>query len=269
VAAEVPRCNVVYHIAVAPANLLRRAQRRSGPAPHPLERLGYQPLQQLAYEKIRQGIMSGTFRPGEPLSIRGLAASYGVSSIPVREAMRRLEAEGLLHFSPNKGVRVNQLSRADLEEVFLIRLQLETLALKLALKNITPAQLDQLESLLQQMKSSIGDNTKWSDLHHRFHFLVYEAAQRPRLYRIISGLWSVMAPYFGVYVRGTRDLANAHAEHIGLFRSLRASDATAAEQVLVKHMTSTHDAVVEQLGAPSIQEPALIIRRRRTTSDSR
>jgi DNA-binding GntR family transcriptional regulator len=218
-----------------------------------IERLGYQPLQQLAYDKIRQGILSGSYGPGEQLSIRGLAARYGVSSIPVREAMRRLEAEGLVHFSPNKGVRVNELSREDLEEVFLIRLELETLALKSALRKITRADLDELESLLEELQSSAKNASKWFEVHQRFHFRVYAAAGLPRLQHMIMGLWSVMAPYFGVFVRSTRDLANVHAEHLSLLRSLRAKDVRTATRLLAAHMASTHTIVLEGLRGASLR----------------
>src|SRR5437867_2745232 len=101
------------------------------------ETLGYRPLQQILRAKLRDAILGGRHEPGERLAISAIARRYGVSAIPVREALRGLEAEGIVEFSPNRGAVVRKLSQAELLETFLLRTTLEILAIRHAIPNLT------------------------------------------------------------------------------------------------------------------------------------
>jgi DNA-binding GntR family transcriptional regulator len=220
--------------------------------------LNYQPLQQLAYERIRASILAGDYTPGQSLNIRALATGYGVSSIPVREALRRLEAEGLVGFLPNRGATIRQLSRAELEEVFLMRVSLETLALKHALPRLSSDDLAELDTLVAQLHPRRTQPARWYEAHRQFHFRLYRAAELPRLNHTIVGLWGLIAPYFGVYAVTAPDFQKAYSEHVELLQAFRSRDVMRSTKLLQAHMTEAHRVVMDGLvGHAAEPEPAL------------
>ena len=129
-----------------------------------------------AYEKVRSGLISARFEPGEILRIRSLAEEYGISATPVREALQRLVAENALELQPNKSFRVPVLSIARFEEVRRIRCALEPMAAELACPHITARDMKTLVSLVARMDQSINalNRASYTTQNERFHFLIYE-----------------------------------------------------------------------------------------------
>lgn len=213
------------------------------------DRLGYRPLQEIVRGKLRDAILVGRHEPGERLSISAIARRYGVSAIPVREALRGLEAEGLIEFTPNRGAVVTKLSREELDEIFLIRLELERLSLRKAIPNLGPKDLDQLEELVRQMDGSVTEPSAWLNANQRFHLLLSKAAHLPRLHHMLTNLWGVSRPYMGVYMARIVNPRKARTEHIALIKACRAGDADAAMRILKEHVADTQRIVMTALGS--------------------
>ena len=157
-------------------------------------------------ERIRRDILSGRYRPGERLKIRTLASELEVSTMPVREALRHLQVEGLVRGMPHVGVTVSELSLDDVEELYRIRLPLELQASELAMRHIEADDFTALAKLVERMETA--DAYRWLGLNRKFHLTIYSLARSPRLLRIINSLWDTLEPYLGLFVTTVgRDLA--------------------------------------------------------------
>jgi DNA-binding GntR family transcriptional regulator len=200
------------------------------------------------YARLREEIATGVLRPG-PLRLKPLATRFGTSQIPIREALRRLEAERLVSFDDNRAIVVNAISATDVDEIFAIRMELECLALRLAAPRFVaePERLGALEALLVQMDGEQNDPPAWRKSNERFHTAVYEAAQAPRLLSIISTQWAAVEPYLRLYVMNVPSLADAQAEHHDLLDLLRSGDVAGSERVLRQQLASTRDVVLALL----------------------
>jgi DNA-binding GntR family transcriptional regulator len=168
--------------------------------------------------------------------------------MPVREALRRLEADGIVSFNMNRRIVINQLSVDDLEELFAIRIELEDLALRRAvptLQNDTDS-LAQLAELIRQMDGEEHDLDAWRDHNHEFHRLLYSRAKMPRLQAIIDSLWVSIEPYLRLHM--TLDgIRIAQDQHRGILQHSRVGDASAAGRLLREHLQMTLDRRRERL----------------------
>ncbi len=183
-------------------------------------------LAEKAYEKIRSGLVSARFRPGETLTIRNLAAEYGISATPVREALQRLVAESALEMQPNKSYRVPVLSLERFEEVRRIRCALEAMAAELACPNITTQDLNTLGVLVDKMDQAIAEKNirDYTSYNEKFHFLIYESAKAPLLLGIIRDLWTQVAPFFTSLFEGSDYLSRGNHWHKKIFEALKRED---------------------------------------------
>ena len=155
-------------------------------------------LAEKAYTHIRSKLADGEFAPGKQLVNRALADEIGVSVIPVREAINRLTSEGLVEHVPGAGAFVRKVDREQLNNLYVLRDALESCAAGEAARNITPYQLEELESLLEEAREisrQVASNAKkfatkrqmnlWLDNEQRFHELLVESAQNPLLARVV------------------------------------------------------------------------------------
>jgi DNA-binding GntR family transcriptional regulator len=140
-------------------------------------------LKQQMYDRIRQEIVGGSFLPGDLLKERELAAKYGVSKTPVREALSLLQQEEMVKAVPRAGYMVTQLTMRDVQEVYQLRLTLEAMAARLAAERITDQELQELEKLI-----SPSDPDDAVLLNHQFHLGVARASGNSRLPKMIEGL---------------------------------------------------------------------------------
>ena len=152
----------------------------------------YKTKKDFVVEIVREAILSGTLKPGERLAQDGLANHLEVSSTPVREALRQLETEGLIEHVPHKGARVAELSADVIQEVYMIRGVLEALATRLAVPNLGPDELRELEELHQQMADLLRGNAleQLGDVNRQFHMTLYKASGCRILYDLITNLWT-------------------------------------------------------------------------------
>jgi DNA-binding GntR family transcriptional regulator len=195
------------------------------------------------YRQLRRDLARGVYRPG-PLRIRPLAERFGVSATPVREALRRLEAEGLVTLRKNQIV-VNALSESELREIFAIRAELETFALRQGAERIKSdrAVLNALESLVRSMDQYEHKPEEWLAANQEFHMRIYHAAGMPRLSSMIDSLWIAVEPYLRLYSSTAGSFRASQEEHRSMLQSLRAGDGEAGAETLRRHLSETEEVV--------------------------
>lgn len=180
---------------------------------------------------LREMIIVGELQPAEPLRQRDLAARFGVSETPVREALRRLQSEGLVNSDVHRGATVAEAQQGATEENFQIRAALEALGASLAADRITDAELEELATLHEQMGDpDVGE--AYVDLNRRFHFRIYESARSPLLLTLMRLLWQSM-PRGPQVARSHAESADQHGE---LLKALSARDAQKAAELMRSHI---------------------------------
>ena len=193
-------------------------------------------------ERIRNEIIRGQYPPGTRLRLRDLADQYKISTMPVREALQLLEAEGLVTGEPRKGVTVTQLSPAELEDIYDMRATLEAMATRQAVPQISAETIDSLQTIVEQLDRAQGDVVKIVELNTRFHTLLYAASGRAHLCSVISMLRRRTAHYFRAYVAelGTY----AQDEHRAIIEACRRQEAARAAEIVQAHVTRAGQAVI-------------------------
>jgi DNA-binding GntR family transcriptional regulator len=143
------------------------------------------------YEAIKEGILRGDLKPNEVVSQSEIARQLGVSIIPVRSAMSRLLAEGLLRQNPYHSPQVSSLTQAELDEVLLIGMHLEMLATRESIPSIGPEEMEKLYVLLNEMEQALEDGRllEFGQLNRTFHMAIYQSCPYPRLRQMIQDLW--------------------------------------------------------------------------------
>jgi DNA-binding GntR family transcriptional regulator len=195
----------------------------------------------LAYERIRQGILDSRWASGEHLRENELAEITGVSRTPVREALRRLEADGLVTLVPNLGARVNAWGEQDLDEIFGLRTVLESHAVLLAAQRISLPQLAELFRLCVAMEDLVAaypdvNHQELSVYNDQFHGLLLEASGNRRLQLLLKQVVE-MPLVVRTFVRySRRDLSRSMAHHREITEALSAGDGRWAAAVMESHV---------------------------------
>lgn len=182
--------------------------------------------------KLREMIISGDFRPSSALRQRDLATQFGVSQTPVREALRRLESEGIVVNDPHKGSTVAEASAGLWNENYAIRAALESLAAELACDSITDEQIAELAQIDKKMRALREVNDEYRALNQEFHFQICSAARSPMLMSFIRLLWNALGDGPHV-VRTHRESTRQHAK---ILKALRAKDKDAAGDLVRAHI---------------------------------
>jgi DNA-binding GntR family transcriptional regulator len=181
---------------------------------------------------IRERIITGELATGEQLRQRDLAQRFSVSQTPVREAMRRLESEGLLRSDTHRGFTVIAPDVGRVEENFRIRAALESLGASLAARKVDPPGLRRLRELNEQMRVLADDDPGYAELNREFHFTVYEYAHSPLLLSLMRLLWASL--------HGGPRVSRTHAEsarqHDEILAALAEGDSDAASARTYQHI---------------------------------
>lgn len=190
---------------------------------------------------IRSGIVSGRFAPGTRIRQDDLAAQYGASRVPVREALRQLEYEGLVTVVPNAGAWVVHLTLAQCEEIYLMRERLEPLLLRYSAPRLGADELEGLANLAQRISAVGTDVDAFMSLDAEFHLASYAHADTAQLGDLVGRLWNSTAPYRRAYVASWAPESRriAHEEHHLMVAALRDDDHEEAERVLAGHIRRT------------------------------
>ncbi|MEH3087492.1 MAG: GntR family transcriptional regulator [Xylophilus ampelinus] len=192
-----------------------------------------------AYRHIHAAICMGSYPSGIRLIPEVIATEIGTSRMPVREAFRRLSAEGLVTIRPNRGVTVNRFDVEDMKEIFEMRAVLEGLAVRLALPNMDAPAIARLERMLDGIDDSSGIQPDWTSAHREFHEALCARSGRPRLMRQIASLHSMVEPHMRMWARQADRPSSARADHQDLIDALRGGDAQRCEAVMREHVMAT------------------------------
>jgi DNA-binding GntR family transcriptional regulator len=197
-------------------------------------------ITEVVYQALREEISHGVFSPGQ-IHLKRLAERFGVSAIPVREALRRLQAEGLVSFGPNRRITLNRLTQTNLNEIFAIRIEVEGLAVMHAAKDLSAhtREITILKKLLLEMDRLESKSGDWQTANERFHKTIYSFSHMPRLEAIIGSLWVISAPYIRLYIRSIHSFRESQEEHRAILRHIEAGDAERASRKMRQHLAGT------------------------------
>ena len=191
---------------------------------------------------LREDILDGVLAPGLQIRQEALAERFGVSRVPVREALRRLEAEGLVTTELHKGAFVSSRSLDEVEEMLDIRIALELRALKLAIPNLSREHLTRARNILDTYDRSDAPQ-EWRDLNLSFHLTLYRACNRPRLVKMIEDVQLMNSHFLRTYISATVGRENAQREHHQLLAACAARDSRRALRLLETHIEHTRAAL--------------------------
>lgn len=200
-----------------------------------------------AYRFLLESIFSGELKSGDRVIAEDIAARIGMSRMPVREAFRRLNAEGLITLRPNRGAVVSGLQIGEMVEVFEMRSALEGLAIRVATPSVTPRQLGTLERLLDEMDACREDSGEWVRRHRQFHEYLCSLSQRPRLMRQIDSLYSLIEPHMRLWLAHIDSTSKSRDDHQVIVEALRTGDPLQAELCLKDHVESTLQPLIDFL----------------------
>jgi len=206
-------------------------------------------ITEATYSAVKQILLSSKYSPGGRVAIEELCQSLDVSRTPVFDALNRLEAEGLVEIVPRKGVYLVTFSEEKARELYAVREVLEGMATKLAAKNLTDKQLDQLRKTLEKQSSCLasGDTEGYAGATIKFHNTILEAAGNKTLERSLSAIYSQMeALRLRTLYLPTR-LRQSFAEHQQIFRALLKRDPELCEREARKHIAATTNYAIELL----------------------
>ncbi|MEW6498204.1 MAG: GntR family transcriptional regulator [Cyanobacteriota bacterium] len=200
----------------------------------------------LIAEALREAILRGIFQEGQSLRQDEIAAQFGVSRIPVREALRQLEAEGLVTLQLNRGATVSALSPAEAQEIFEIRVALETTAIQLAIPKLTESDLEKAAVILDATNQTT-DAARWAKLNWEFHSTLYSPSDRPRLLAMIKTLHVNIDRYVRLQMEQMNYLEKSQKEHYQLLDACRQRDTKAAVKLLKRHIETAGEQLVAHL----------------------
>jgi len=198
----------------------------------------YEPRAQDVARRLRDQIHDGTLRPGEPIRQEAVALAFGVSRIPVREALRQLEAEGLVVQRPHSGARVARLDYAECEEIYKMRERLEPLALAESIGRLSAEQLEHAFELARRLQQLQGDPHAWLEGDRQLHLACYAGVPTPRLLQTIIGFWNTTQQYRRILLTTfeVRDYELQHKEHDLILDALASGNARAGEDLMRAHI---------------------------------
>lgn len=203
---------------------------------------------EFVHATLRHAIVRGDLPGGTRLVQAELAARLDVSTTPVREALRDLANEGLVHLDPHRGAIVRDLRMEELREIHELRVLLEPLSIRLMVDRITEEELQRAADLQREMDAE-SDPGRWVELNRAFHGVFADAAGSPRLQSIIGGLRDSAAVYVGLSVRAwpaRRETSNA--DHRALLEAVRRRDTEVATEIELRHLDATMRAIADVLG---------------------
>ncbi len=208
-----------------------------------------QTIASMTVEALRERILRGEYPEGEPLRQDALADELGVSRIPVREALRQLEAEGLVTFSPHRGAVVSILSLAEIDELFELRAEIECDLLRRAIPKMSPEQLDRATDVLDEFEAALaaGEATRWGPLNWHFHAALYAPADRKFTMGVLQKLHQHSDRYFRMEVLLAHGGTRANEEHRAIAGAVAETDMKLAIQLMREHILGAGQSLVELL----------------------
>ena len=213
-----------------------------------LEKITTVTLRQKVYDQLRTKILGAEIVPGEVISLRGLAEQFGVSLLPVREAVWQLESENILVVESNKRIQVNHLTKSQFKEVLNVRLLLESEAVKKACQIRPKKAVGKVEKILNNMKKTVGnDHRAYIKRNDQFHKAIYSCAGSPLLMELIQRLLARVNPYIYLYAIANRDLSSAIGCHQEMFEGFSTGDGERTKVALHQDLTDAAYFIIPHL----------------------
>jgi DNA-binding GntR family transcriptional regulator len=210
-------------------------------------KIGRESMTDRVVQEVRRRIVSGLFPEGTNLRQEWLAAQLGVSRIPVREAIRQLEAEGLVTSETHRGTVVSSLSPLEIEELFEIRVQLETWLFSLAIPRLREADLA-LAAALTQQAATEGTAENWGELNWRFHKALYAPAGRTQALRLLRGVHHNANRYVNLHIAVSADIPKELEDHRELVALAGRGDVGGGVAMLRTHIDRVSHALLSAVG---------------------
>ncbi len=214
----------------------------------PLQRLT---VVQMTLDAIRDRIVRGIYPEGEPLRQDALALELGVSRIPIREALRQLEAEGLVTFNPHRGAIVSSLSLSEIEEVFALRAMIESDLLRQAIPHLNAEHILRASDILTAYERALQEHdvAAWGELNWAFHSTLYARADRPLTMGVAQRLHQHADRYLRMQLALTHGESQAKQEHRAILDAARRKDGMAACPMLREHIIGAGERLLTFLRA--------------------
>jgi DNA-binding GntR family transcriptional regulator len=217
------------------------------------------------HDAVRNAILIGELKPGELISLKEIAEKLGVSTMPVRESLRQLEAQGLVTFASQRKILVTKLTLEDLKEFYWIRIPLETRAFLRNFDSLNENKIKELRALHERMSRKGVKEAEWNKINREFHMILYGADKSPVLRGALSWLWNNVGPYLAIFASSSA-LNEANRSHLQLLDLIEKKDPKKAEKVLQRHLQSGVQVVSTYLNSGQEAEPAFERPRRRSVA---
>jgi DNA-binding GntR family transcriptional regulator len=214
----------------------------------------YKPLRDVIFDTLRDAIIVGELKPGERLMEVHLAEKMGVSRTPVREAIRKLELEGLVNMVPRKGAHVAELSVKDIMDVLEVRANMDGLATALAAKRINDNELRDLKNIQAQFNNYVEkgnlNGTVKKDIE--FHDIIYNSSRNEKLIQIVNNLKEQVLRFRVVYLKDYISPKEIIKEHMDIYEALCARDSDAARKLAEKHILNQEKTMIAAINRNGI-----------------
>lgn len=209
----------------------------------------YLPLRDVVFNTLRQAILTGEMKPGERLMEIHLANKLGVSRTPIREAIRKLELEGLVIMIPRRGAEVAQITWKSLKDVLEVRRALDVLAIELACDRMTQEELQELyracENFAEATKTKDARQIAEADVV--LHDLIVASTRNNRLIQLVNNLAEQMYRYRFEYIKDSSQHERLIQEHNDMYQSILRKDKESAARAVRKHIDNQEEAIIRQL----------------------
>ena len=212
-------------------------------------------LQYKVTTKLREAILMGEFKMGERLIQEEWAEKLGVSRMPIREALRQLEVEGLVRLEPRRGAIVTPISIDDIEEIYQLRALLEGEAVERSLPYLDADDVIELENLYEQMEKLNADEhnvAKYTERNAEFHRILRAGCPWRRMHSMIDTLWKGIPPYTPSLL--SNHLAESQAEHRLMVEYVKANEPIRLKKIMQKHILRTRDHLIDMIQKADEQE---------------
>ncbi len=214
----------------------------------PVARLARDTLQERVYRQLSDLILDGEIAPGQLVTIQALAEAFGVSAMPVHEAMKRLTAANALTVVSGRSIGIPPLSVARLDDLRRVRLEVESVAAEWAAANIGDDGIEALKEQLLRMETSTtaGDVKGYLRANRAFHFIIYSAAGSEVLLSIVENLWLQISPYFNL-LHGSGNYATSNEQHELMLNAVRSGDKPALKAAVRADIDGAYDVLMRLL----------------------
>ena len=215
-----------------------------------LPKLSHTSMQDRVYGELKAAVMAGAFRPGQAITMQELADQFGTSTMPIRDALRRLAAERVMVTLSNRSVAVPELTAERFRDLLRVRMTLEGQAVEWAAASLTDAELAELGRLNAEMNRPVvqKDPHRFLLLNQQFHFGIYRGARSAVLLPVIEGMWLQVGPYINLLIHAMANERRRNVRHHAAYTALAARDAALARREIVGDLEDSAARILKLLG---------------------